>query len=80
MSINWAGAPLRTFETMINYIAGTVTKSGLKMRVLLKCGGNETDERISDAQMCTLNFQAEAFCPKCNYTLHPRYGSNSVKA
>ena len=29
ISMNWAGVPLRTFETMLRYIAGTVTKAGL---------------------------------------------------
>lgn len=73
--MNWAGVPLRTFETMLNYIAGTVTKAGLKVRALLKRGGNEIGERISDEQMRALDLEADAVCPKWNYTLRPRHGS-----
>lgn len=75
ISVNWAGVPLRTFETMLSYIAGTVTKAGLKVRAVLKRGGNETGERISDAQMCSLNLKADAVCPMWSYTLRPRNGS-----
>jgi hypothetical protein len=38
ISINWAGVPLRTFETMLSYIAGTVTKTRLKIPAVLKRG------------------------------------------
>lgn len=75
ISINWAGVPLRTFETMLNYIAGTVTKAGLKVYALLKRGGNEIGESISDEQMRALDLEADAVCPKWNYTLRPRHGS-----
>jgi hypothetical protein len=75
ISTNWAGVPLRTFETMLSCIAGTVTKAGLKVRTVLKSGGNETGERISDAQMCFLNLKADAVCPMRNHTLYPSNGS-----
>ena len=75
ISINWAGVPLRTFETMLSYIAGTVTKAGLKVRAILKRGGNETGERISDAQMRSLNLKTDPVCPMWNYTLRPRNGT-----
>ena len=42
ISVNWAGVPLRTFETIVRYIAGTVTAAGLRVAALLKRGGNET--------------------------------------
>jgi hypothetical protein len=75
LSIYWAGVPLRTFETMLSYIAGTVTKAGLKVHALLKRGGNAIGERISDAQMHALDLEADTVCPKWNYTLRPGHGS-----
>ena len=32
ISINWAGKPLRTLETMLGYIRNTTTAAGLKVR------------------------------------------------
>ncbi|WP_198026892.1 ISAzo13-like element transposase-related protein [Polaromonas glacialis] len=75
ISINWAGVPLRTFETMLSYIAGTVTKPGLKVRAVLKRSGNEIGERISHALMRSLNLKTDAVCPMWHYTLRPRNGS-----
>ena len=40
--MNWAGVPLRSFETIVRYIAGTATAAGLRVAALLKRGGNET--------------------------------------
>ena len=45
------------------------------MRAVLKRGGNETGERISDAQMRSLNLKTDPVCPMWNYTLRPRNGS-----
>jgi Rhodopirellula transposase DDE domain len=36
ISMNWAGVPLRTFETMMKYIEGTVTRTGLRVKAILK--------------------------------------------
>ncbi|UKJ76890.1 hypothetical protein H1Q64_23230 (plasmid) [Azospirillum brasilense] len=65
ISVNWAGVPLRTFDTVVRYIAGTVT-------ALLKRGGNETGERVSDAEMHRLRLAPHTVCPAWNYTLSPR--------
>ena len=72
ISLNWAGQPLRTFEILMRYIAGTVTAAGLKVTAVLKRGGNETGERVSDAAMKTLRLAPHAVCPTWNYTLRPR--------
>ena len=32
ISLNWAGKPLRTLETMLNYLRGTATSAGLTVR------------------------------------------------
>jgi hypothetical protein len=48
ISLNWAGVPLRSFDTVARYIAGTTTTTGLTVTAALKRGGNETGERVSD--------------------------------
>lgn len=72
ISLNWAGVPLRSFETVIRYIEGTETVTGLRVKAVLKRGGNETGERVSDEEMRRLHIQPHAVSPTCNYTPHPR--------
>lgn len=72
ISLNWAGVPLRTFETAISYISGTTTATGLQVTGVLKRGGNETGERVSDAEMQALRLTRHAICPQWSYTLQPR--------
>ncbi len=56
----------------MRYIAGTVTATGLRVTAVLKRGGNETGERVSDEAMKTLRLEPHAVCPAWNYTLRPR--------
>lgn len=72
ISVNWAGVPLRTFATIVRCIAGTVTAAGLRVAALLKRGGNETGERVSDDAMRRLRLAPHTVCPAWNYTLSPR--------
>lgn len=69
--MNWAGKPLRSFDLMVDYIAGTTTQSGLTVTGILKRGGNETGERVTDEEMRHLRIQPHAVCPQWNYTLTP---------
>jgi DDE family transposase len=72
ISMNWAGVPLRTFDTVVRYIAGTVTAAGLRVTACLKRGGNETGERVSDDEMRQLHLAPHTVYPAWNYTLSPR--------
>ena len=72
ISLNWVGVPLRSFETMSRYIAGTTTATGLQVTVNLKRGGNETGERVSNDEMRRLRLASHPVCPAWNYTLSPR--------
>ena len=72
ISLNWAGVPLRSFETICRYIAGTATATGLRVTAALKRGGNETGERVTNAVMAGLRLTAHAVCPAWNYSLVPR--------
>lgn len=72
ISINWAGKPLRTFETMLNCIRETTTTTGLKVKAFLMNRTYAKGQRITDAEMNTLNATRDAVCPNWNYTLQPR--------
>jgi hypothetical protein len=72
ISLNWAGVPLRSFDTVINYIEGTETITGLKVRADLKRGGYEIGERVSKEKMRSLKIEPHAICPAWSYTIQPR--------
>jgi Rhodopirellula transposase DDE domain len=72
ISLNWAGKPLRSFETVVRYIRGTTTNTGLQVSAALRRGGYETGERVSDEVMKQLPLEHHATCPAWNYTLRPR--------
>ena len=72
ISINWAGKPLRSYDLMLAYIRGTTTTTGLTVKACLQEGVYETGQRVSDAEMETLNLERHAICPSWNYTLRPR--------
>ena len=72
ISVNWAGAPLRTLDTLLAYIRGTRTATGLEVHAEPLAGVYPTGQRISDATMKALQITAHATCPAWNYTITPR--------
>lgn len=78
ISINWAGKPLRTFETMLGLIRGTTTKTGLMVLAHMLEGVFEKGKKVTDAVMKTLNITRHETCPQWNYTIHPRLGNTSA--
>ncbi len=71
VSINWAGKPLRTFETMLSYIRGTTTETGLKVKAFLLDQQYEKGVKVSDQEMQALNLERADTCPHWNYTIKP---------
>ena len=72
ISLNWAGKPLRSLDTMLNCIRGTTTHSGLRVRAALLDGTYEKGQKVSDAQMQQLNIEHYSVCSQWNYTIRPR--------
>lgn len=72
ISCNWAGVPLRTWDTLLAFIRGTTTRSGLTVQAVLERGEYPTGQKITDAQMDALRIERHAVCPQWNYTIRPR--------
>jgi hypothetical protein len=51
ISLNWRGKPLLNFETVINLIGGTRTKSGLKVKAVLDTNQYETGVATPDEEI-----------------------------
>jgi hypothetical protein len=71
ISINWAGKPLRSFETMLKYIRTTTTQTGLKIRAILNKKKYPTGVKIDDRQMSEINLRVHDTLPQWNYTIYP---------
>lgn len=72
ISTNWKGEPLISYETVINMISATTTKSGLKIKARLDKNKYATGVKISNSEMKELKIQPHRLHPKWNYTIFPR--------
>lgn len=72
ISTNWVGQPLCTFETMLSYIRGTTTQTGLAVNAFLVEKEYEKGIKVSDEEMQALNLVRYETCPNWNYTIMPR--------
>jgi hypothetical protein len=72
ISLNWAGQPLRSFQTMLAYIQGTTTQAGLKVKAILLDRAYRKGIKVSDDEMAALNLHRRSVCPRWNYIIKPR--------
>jgi hypothetical protein len=75
ISLNWASKPLRSFEVMLGYIQGTVTKAGLTVKACSLDRQYAKGIKVSDQEMAALNLQRRRVCPRWNYIIKPRAAS-----
>jgi hypothetical protein len=69
---NWRAKPLTSRAAVVELIAATTTKTGLKVECALDTRTYAKGIKISNAQMRTLDIRGDKFHPEWNYTLHPR--------
>jgi Rhodopirellula transposase DDE domain len=71
ISKNWAGQPLDSYETILNYARTTRTTTGLQIKAYLIRTHYPKAVRISDQEMDALHLQVHETHPTRNYTLSP---------
>ena len=69
---NWRGRPLTSHEVVVNLIASTTTKTGLRVRAKLDTGEYKTKVKISKEEIARINLQRSTFHGDWNYTIKPR--------
>jgi hypothetical protein len=69
---NWAGKPLVSFKAAANYIRGTRTESGLKVRAWLVRRKYEKGKKVSEEEMKKVVLSRHKTLPQWNYTISPR--------
>jgi hypothetical protein len=73
ISLNWKGKPLINFETVVNLIGGTRTRTGLKVKAILDTNQYETGVGLSKKDIDQLQLTRHKTHPDWNYTLSPRH-------
>jgi transposase len=72
ITMNWRGRPLTSHEVVVQTIAATTTRTGLRVRAELDPGTYDTGIQVSDAHMDALPLVRHDWHGDWNYTLHPR--------
>jgi transposase len=72
ITMNWRGRPLTSHEVVVQTIAATTTRTGLRVRADLDPGTYDTGIRVSDAHMDALPLDRHDWHGDWNYTLYPR--------
>jgi Rhodopirellula transposase DDE domain len=68
---NWRGKPLISHEVIINLIANTTTKKGLKIQAELDTGTYPTGLKTTKKQLAQVNLKRHEFHGEWNYEIHP---------
>jgi hypothetical protein len=73
ISQNWRGKPLVSHEAIVNLIAATTTRTGLRVKAALDTRRYETARRVPDEVFARLRITPHAFHGDWNYTITPRH-------
>jgi Rhodopirellula transposase DDE domain len=68
---NWRGRPLTTYQTIMNLIGSTTTKTGLTVRAALDTSRYETGVKVSDEELARVRQVPSKFHGEWNYTIRP---------
>ena len=72
IATNWRGKPLESLEVIINLIANTRTRAGLRIRAELDSGKYPTGIKVPDALINALNLKHAEFHGDWNYAILPQ--------
>ena len=71
ISQNWRGKPLVSHEVIVQLIAATTSKHGLKIRSQLDTNIYPAGVKVSKKEMDALNLHRDQFHGEWNYAIHP---------
>ena len=69
---NWRGRPLVSHEVIVQLIAATRTKAGLKIKAALDTGRYPAGIKVTDSELAALHLKPDDFHGEWNYTLSPQ--------
>jgi len=71
ITMNWRGRPLTSYRVMVQLIANTTTKKGLKVKAELDEGYYPVGVKISKQDLAAVPLTRHEFHGDWNYTVHP---------
>jgi len=71
ISMNWRGKPLISHEVIVNLIAATTTRTGLKIEAELDANVYPTGIQVTDAELEKIHIERADFHGEWNYTIVP---------
>jgi transposase len=72
ITMNWRGHPLVSYETVINLIASTKTKTGLQVKARLDKKTYERGIKVSKKELDSINIKRDKFHGEWNYSISPQ--------
>lgn len=72
ITMNWRGRPLTSHEVIVQSIAATTTRTGLRVTAQLDTNTYPTGVKIGDAETAALPLTRHTFHGDWNYALHPQ--------
>ena len=70
ISRNWAGVPLRSYETVLNRIRTTTTRTGLSVDATLDRADYPTRVKVDKDEYHQIQIHRHETLPEWNYTIH----------
>ena len=71
ISLNWRGQPLVSHEVIVNLIAATTTRKGVKVRAQLDTNPYPKGIKVSDDEFASIRLIRDDFHGEWNYTIEP---------
>jgi hypothetical protein len=72
ISQNWRGKPLVSHQVIVNLIAATTTKTGLRVRAEVDAGKYPKGVKVSDKDVAAIRIERDKFHGEWNYSILPR--------
>ena len=71
ITMNWRGKALTTYRVIIELIAATTTRTGLRVHADLDTGYYPLKQRVSNAELAAVPLTRHAWHPDWNYSIAP---------
>ena len=71
ITMNWRGKPLTTYLTVVELIAATTTKTGLRVEADLDTRPYPIGVKVSDKELAAVPLQPHDWHPNWNYSILP---------
>ena len=76
ITINWRGRPLENYRSVVELIAATTTKTGLRLRAARDEDTYETGIKVTDEELAAVPLKPHAWHGNWNYTVLANAQSN----